>query len=145
MEPFLAIVRERAQAQPVVVDRALDEALAHLSRALAQIARAVKVEYQGPFVGLGAGREAFCLAVRAHTEAPDRVSWGVRVCSAEPQAHLRAHWEIARVGRLRKAVVVAALPAFVSGYYEAVQAAGKAHTRSGQRLADLVQALDAPI
>lgn len=142
MEPFLATLCEQLRS-PQPPGPALDSALARLSRILAGLASALEIEYIGPFVGLGAGHQAFCLAVRAHTEAFGVYSWGVRVCSAQAHAGLRASWELARVARLRKPVLVQALPAFLSGYYEAVVAAGQDETLSGRRLRELAQALQA--
>jgi len=143
MEPFLVTLRDQARTPRPRPDDALDDALARLSHVLSQLALALEVEYVGPFVGLGAGRKAFCLAVRAHTEAPSVQVWGARVCSADPHAGLRAHWDLAHVARLRKPVLVQALPAFLAGYYQAVVAADKGDTRSGRRLLELSQALGA--
>lgn len=143
MEEFLVTLRRHAQAPDLKPDAGLDDALGRLGSVLAQLAQTLGVEYVGPYVGLGSGREAFCLAIRAHTEAPGVQIWGARVCSAEPQAGLRAHWELARVARLRKPVVAQALPAFLAGYYQAVVLAGKAKTRPGQRLRELSEAVSA--
>ncbi|HUW98512.1 MAG TPA: hypothetical protein VMV40_06685 [Acidiferrobacter sp.] len=141
MEPFLVTLRDGAQAPAAGEDLAQDDALAQLSRVLSQLAAALEVEHVGPFVGVGAGRLAFCLAIRAHTEAPGVQIWGARVCSAEPRSGLRAHWDLARVARLRKPIVVQALPAFLAGYHQAVVAAGKGDTRPGRRVAELAHAL----
>ncbi len=143
MEPFLKILRERACAETIPVDAALTDALARLSRLLAQLAADLQVEYLGPPVGLGDGRDAFRLAVRAHQEAPGVRTWGVRVCSAQPHAGLRADWDLPVVSRLRKVVVVRALPAFLAGYEAAVAGAGRSGTRSSERLASLVRELGA--
>lgn len=143
MEEFLVTLRRHAGGPALRPDARLDDALARLDGVLARLAHTLAVEYVGPYVGLGAGREAFCLAVRAHTEAPGVQVWGARVCSAEPHASLRAHWELARVARLRKPVVAQALPAFLAGYYKAVAEAGKGDTRSGRRLRELTDALSA--
>ncbi|MHB8254766.1 MAG: hypothetical protein ACYDEV_13955 [Acidiferrobacter sp.] len=141
MEPFLVTLRDWARTPRSMPDAALDDALGRLSRILAQLALGLEVEYVGPFVGIGAGRQAFCLAVRPHTEAPGIQVWGARVCSAEPHLGLRAHWDMASVARLRKPVLAQALPAFLAGYYQAVVLAHKADTRPGHRLRELTQAL----
>lgn len=141
VEPFLAVLRHHAYDPGARPDPALDEALARLGGVLAHLAGALEVEYVGPFVGLGAGREAFCLAVRAHEEAPGVRVWGARVCSAAPHRGLAAHWDLGAVARLRKPVLARALPGFLSGYYSAVQAAAKADTKAGRRLLTLVAAL----
>ena len=143
MEEFLVTLRRHASPPGVKPDAGLDDALTRLSGVLDRLAGALAVEYVGPYVGLGSGREAFCLAVRAHTEAPGVQVWGARVCSAKPHAGLRAHWELARVARLRKPVVAQALPAFLAGYYQAVIKAGKADTRPARRLLELSEALSA--
>ncbi|MDA8389909.1 MAG: hypothetical protein M0Z76_04115 [Gammaproteobacteria bacterium] len=145
MEPFLKILRDRAHAGTIPADAALTEALGRLSRLLAHLAADLQVEYVGPHVGLGDGRDAFCLAVRAHEEAPNRRVWGVRVCSAQPHAGLRADWDLAAVSRLRKVIVVRALPAFLAGYAEAVAQAGRAPTRAGARLNHIAHALRADV
>ncbi len=142
MEPFLMVLSDCARDPKRRPDRALDEALARMGRILSQIAAALRVEYRGPFVGIGAGREAFCLAVRAHEEGPDTQVWAARVCSAAPHRHLAAQWDLAAVSRLRRPLVARALPEFLAGYYEAVAAAAKADTAAGQRLLTLAQALD---
>ncbi len=141
MEEFLITLRRHAGAPGLKPDVGLDDALVRLGGVLAQLAQALAVEYVGPYVGLGSGREAFCLVVGAHTEAPGMQIWGARVCSAQAHASLRAHWELARVARLRKPVVAQALPAFLAGYYQAVVQAGLADTRPGQRLRELSEAL----
>ena len=141
MESFLSVLHDQARDPQRRPDKALDDALARLSRILAQLAPALAVEYRGPFVGLGAGREAFCLAVRAHEEAPGTAVWAARVCSAGPHRGLGAHWDLAAVSRLRKPVLAHALPEFLAGYYAAVAAAGKADTSAGRRLLALAQAL----
>lgn len=143
MEPFLKILHDRVWAGEIRTDAALDIALGQLSRLLAQLADDLKTEYIGPPVGLGAGQGAFCLAIRAHSEAAHERHWAVRVCSAQPHAALRAEWDLPAVSRLRKAVVVRALPMFLCGYRAAVVAAGKGGTRAGLRLASIVQALAA--
>lgn len=141
MESFLMVLRDCARDPERRPDKALDDALARLGRILGQIAAALEVEYRGPFVGIGAGREAFCLAVRAHEEAAGTTVWGARVCSADPHRGLAAHWELDRVSRLRKPILARALPEFLAGYHTAVAAAHKADTGAGQRLLALAEAL----
>lgn len=143
MEAFLVVLRDHAQGPDRRPDKALDDALARLDRILAQIAPALEVEYRGPFVGIGAGRGAFCLAVRPHEEAAGIRVWAARVCSADPHRGLAAHWELARVSRLRKPILARALPEFLSGYHAAVAAARKADTGAGLRLLALAEALGA--
>ncbi|WP_297362433.1 hypothetical protein [Acidiferrobacter sp.] len=142
MESFLMVLRDWARDPHRRADEALDDALVRLSRILAQLAPALEVEYRGPFVGIGAGREAFCLAVRAHTEDVGTTVWAARVCSAAPHRGLAAHWDLAAVSRLRKPLVAQALPAFLAGYHEAVVAAARAESAAGRRLRALSQALD---
>ena len=142
MESFLIVLRDQARDPKRRPDRALDDALARLSHILSQLAPALGVEYRGPFVGIGAGREAFCLAVRAHAEGPHDPVWGARVCSAAPHRGLAAHWDLAAVSRQRKPLVAQALPAFLAGYHEAVVAAARAESAAGRRLRALSQALE---
>ncbi len=137
------VLRDQARDPDRRPDRALDDALARLSRILAQIAPALEVEHRGPFVGIGAGREAFCLAVRAHEEAAGTTVWAARVCSADPHRGLAAHWDLACVSRLRKPILARALPEFLAGYHAAVASAHKADTGAGLRLRALAEALGA--
>lgn len=141
MEPFLTLLREHAYDPRARPTAALDEALGRLDRILARLAQALKVEYIGPYVGIGAGREAFCLAVRAHRETADAEVWAARVCSAGPHQALQARWSFSSVARLRKPILVGALPQFLAGYSAAVMAASQADTRAGRRLRELAHAL----
>lgn len=141
MEPFLTLLRDHARDSQARPTAALDEALGRLDRILFDLAHALKVEYIGPYVGIGAGREAFCLAVRAHKETADGEVWAARVCSAGPHQALQPRWSLSSVARLRKPILVGALPQFLGGYYDAVAAASLADTRPGRRLRELAHAL----
>lgn len=142
MDSFLTLLRARIRDPSLPPDPALDDALGQLDHVLSGLAPALEVTYVGPFVGLGAGREAFRLVVSAHTETVQAKTWGARVCSAGPHQNLHARWTLRSVARLRKPIVLAALPAFLAGYYDAVVAAGKAPSKAGLRLLQLTQALD---
>ncbi len=138
MNDFVALLVERSRAERPKVDAALEDALARLDHLLAGVSSGLQVEYYGPCVGVEAAA-AHRLVVRAHAWDGGRPQWGVRICSAAPQAHWRAEWTLRGAGRLRKALIVRALPEFFAGYARAVAAAGRARSASGQRVAGLAQ------
>lgn len=142
MEWFVVTLRDQGRSVSPCIDPKVDEGLGRLSRLLTTLAQALEVPYIGPMVGLGAGRDAFCLAVGAHIESPNNAVWSVRVCSAQPHAGLRANWDMSVVGRLRKVVVIQALPAFLAGYAVAVVTAGKGDTKAGRRLKEIALAFE---
>ncbi|HET9121991.1 MAG TPA: hypothetical protein VFN52_00680 [Acidiferrobacteraceae bacterium] len=111
--------------------------LAQLDHVLDGLAAALKVEYFGPEVGVGDGRAVYRLVVREHALGPAERQWGLRICTALPHAQWRADWALAASGRQRRAAIVAALPAFFVGYWQAVQQAGRAESRAGRRLYEL--------
>lgn len=138
MNDFVALLVERSRAEQPKVDAALENALARLDHLLAGVSAELQVEYYGPGVGVETAA-AHRLVVRAHAWGGGRPQWGVRVCSAAPQAHWRAEWTLQAAGRLRKALIVRALPEFFAGYGQAVAAAGRAQSASGQRVAALAR------
>ena len=138
MNDFVALLVERGRAARPMVDAALDDALTRLDHLLAGVSADLGVEYYGPCVGVEAVA-AHRLVVRAHAWDMGRPEWGVRVCSAAPQAHSRAEWTLQAAGRLRKALIVRALPEFFAGYAQAVAAAGRAQGASGQRVVELAR------
>ena len=138
MNDFVALLVERGRAARPTVDEALDDALTRLDHLLAGVSADLRVEYYGPCVGVEAVA-AHRLVVRAHAWDMGPPEWGVRVCSAAPQAHSRAEWTLQAAGRLRKALIVRALPEFFAGYAQAVAAAGRAQSASGQRVVELAR------
>lgn len=136
---FLAHLALEARSPRVRVDPALDEALARLDALLERLCRDLQVEYVGPPVGVEA-REVHRLVVAAHAWTAGAPAWGVRVCSARSPSGWRAEWTLAGAGRLRKRLIVQALPEFLEGFVQAVVAAGKADTPAGRRLARLREA-----
>ena len=138
MNDFVALLVECSRAVRPTVDETLDDALTRLDHLLAGVSADLRVEYYGPCVGVEAVA-AHRLVVRAHAWDMGRPEWGVRVCSAAPQAHSRAEWTLQAAGRLRKALIVRALPEFFAGYAQAVAAAGRAQSASGQRVVELAR------
>lgn len=124
---------------PLAVDPEAERGLRELDRMLAGLASELQVEYYGPEVGLGAGQPVYRLVVREHVFGTGEQAWGLKVCTALPQAKWRADWSIHAVARLRKRAVIAALPAFFAGYAAAVAQAGKETTAAGRRVAQLAQ------
>lgn len=138
MKDFVGLLVERSRAAQPKVDAALDDALVRLDHLLAGVSADLQVEYYGPCVGVEAV-SAHRLAVRAHLWEMGRPQWGVKICSTAPQAHWRAEWTLQGCGRLRKALIVRALPEFLAGYAQAVAAAGLSGSASGQRVAALAR------
>jgi hypothetical protein len=139
MQPFIEHLINQSRAQTVQVDEALDAALAQLDALLAQLAGALRVEYYGPEIGVGAGRHVYRLVVRAHEWEINNPTWSLKVCTALPHAGWRADWAVQGVARQRKALVVQALPAFFDGYATAIAAAGEADTPAGRQVVELAR------
>jgi predicted transcriptional regulator len=136
---FLVHLAVEARNPRVRVDAALEEALAQLAAVLERLCQELQVEYVGPPVGVEA-REVHRLVVAAHAWTTGAPSWGVRVCSSRSPFGWRAEWTLAGAGRLRKRLIVQALPEFLEGFVQAVVAAGKADTPAGRQLARLREA-----
>lgn len=140
MQPFIEHLIAQSRAGTVRVDEGLDAALAQLDALLARLADALRVEYYGPEIGVAAGRHVYRLVVRAHEWEINDPAWSLKVCTALPHARWRADWAVQGVGRLRKALVVQALPAFFTGYAAAIAAAGRGDTPAGRQVAELAGA-----
>lgn len=138
MKDFIRHLAEQSRLDTVPVNTALDDALTHLDNMLAGIAAALQVEYIGPYVGVET-LNAHAMVVRAHEWQIHQPSWSMKICSAIPEANYRAEWPAQGASRLRKRLIVKALPAFFAGYAAAVRQAGKADTAAGQRVIALEQ------
>lgn len=138
MKDFIRHLAEQSRLDTVPVNAALDDALTHLDNMLAGIAAALQIEYIGPYVGVET-LNAHAMVVRAHEWQIHQPSWSMKICSAIPEANYRAEWPAQGASRLRKRLIVKALPAFFAGYAEAVRKAGKADTTAGQRVIALEQ------
>jgi hypothetical protein len=136
---FLVHLASEARSPRVRVDAALEEALVRLDALLESLCQELQVEYVGPAVGVEA-REVHRLVVAAHAWTAGPPAWGVRVCCARAPSGWRAEWTLAGAGRLRKRLIVQALPEFLEGFLEAVVVAGKADTPAGRQLARLREA-----
>ncbi|MHB1173710.1 MAG: hypothetical protein ACYCZJ_01100 [Sulfuriferula sp.] len=138
MKDFIALLVEQSRQQHIVINPALDDALTHLDHALEGLCAAVQVEYHGPYVGVETPL-AHQMVVREHEWKIHQPAWSMKICVAAPEANCRAEWPIQGVGRLRKALVVKALPAFFAGFAEAVKLAGKENSSAGMRVVGLAQ------
>lgn len=136
MKDFIALLVEQSRQPSVAINPALDDALTHLDHALAGLCAAVQVEYRGPYVGVETPR-AHQMVVRQHEWKMDHPAWSMKICAAAPEANCRAEWPVQGVSRLRKALVVKALPAFFAGFAEAIRQAGKQDTGAGLRVLEL--------
>ncbi len=139
MQPFIEHLVRQCRAQTVRVDDELNAALAQLDTLVGQLASELRVEYYGPEIGVGAGHHVYRLVVRAHEWEINNPTWSLKVCTALPHAGWRADWAIQGVGRLRKALVVQALPAFFAGYGAAIATAGQANTPAGRQVIELAR------
>ena len=139
--PELQRLAAQSRAPRVAVTPELDTALTWLDEQTEALAQALEVEYVGPGVGTDPGAEAvYRLVVRCHEWRLGRPTWSVKVCDATPEANYRATWPIPGVQRLRKQRLVQVLPEFLSGWSDAVSAAGKGDSEPGRRLAALARA-----
>ena len=142
MKDFIALLVEQSRLQSVVINPALDDARTHLDHALAGLSAAVQVEYRGPYVGVETPL-AHQMVVREHEWKIHQTAWSMKICVAAPEANCRAEWPIQGVSRLRKALVVKALPAFFAGFAEAIKHAGKQDSSAGQRVLELARRFNA--
>ena len=138
MKDFISYLVQQSHSEKVAVTSALDDALANLDHMLSGICADLQVEFEGPYVGVET-LKAHRLVVRPHEWKIHEPSWSMKICSAAPQANYRAEWAVQSAGRLRKQVVVKALPDFFSGFAKVVEAAGKAELPSGKRVLELAQ------
>lgn len=133
MKDFIELLVTQSKADRVSVTTALDDALKHLDNVMTGIAGDLQVEFFGPFVGVET-EKAHQLVVRAHNWELGGKEWSLKVCTTAPQSDFRPEWPLQGSGRLRKQLIVKALPAFFQGYAEAVAQAGKSDTPSGKRI-----------
>jgi hypothetical protein len=97
----------------------------------------------GQAVGVENG-SAHRLVMAAHAWQLGAPTWGSRVCSPTLGGGWRSEWTLAGVGRVRKALIVAALPELLAEYAAAVTAAGKHETHAGRRVLELARAASSP-
>ena len=136
MKAFLPTLATLACAPTIRVTRELDDALAHLDHMLAGLCDALRVEYFGPYVGVER-LEAHRLVVREHIGQLDQLSWSLKVCVSAPAANWRAEWAIHSTSRMRKPLIVRALPEFFDGFAAAIDAQGKSRTPAGARIGEI--------
>ncbi|NOT17015.1 MAG: hypothetical protein HOP20_02960 [Sulfuriferula sp.] len=133
MKDFIQHLVNQSKLATPAINHALDDALTHLDHSLAGIAAALEVEYIGPFVGVET-LKAHAMVIRAHEWQIHQHTWSMKICSAVAEANYRPEWPAQGASRLRKRLIVQALPAFFAGYTAAVQAANKLDTPAGKRL-----------
>lgn len=136
MKDFIALLVEQSRSQNIAIHPALDDALTRLDYALAGLCEAVQVEYHGPYVGVETPL-AHQMVVRNHEWKIHQPAWSLKICVAAAEANCRAEWPIQGVSRLRKALVVKALPEFFVGFAAAITEAGKDTTAAGRRVLEL--------
>ncbi len=142
MESYVAYLAEQARAERVSVTERLDTALASLDRDFSVLAPELQVEYFGPGVGVDADRSVFRLAVGPHRGSIEGPVWSLRICDGTASGGWRPMWAVQGVGRLRKALVVKALPELLAGFADAVAAAGKSDTAAGRRVHEMAAAFE---
>ncbi|ADC70909.1 hypothetical protein TK90_0394 [Thioalkalivibrio sp. K90mix] len=114
----------------------VDQALAALEQEINHIAAELQVEHVGPGVGMADmnAEHVYRLVIRQHEIDVTRHEWSLWVCDALDNCDFRATWPVTGAGRLRRKQVTAVVPELVTGYRDAVVAAGKGDTPAGQRL-----------
>lgn len=136
MKAFLPLLARLSRATTITVNDELDGALARLDHMLDGLCAALEVEYLGPFVGVER-LEAHRLVVRKHVWRLGAPAWSLKICPTAPAANWRAEWAIQGASRMRKPIVVRALPEFFSGFVGAVTAAGKSQTLAAIRIGEI--------
>lgn len=142
MEDFISLLDQQSRSEKVAITPELDDALTKLDQMLEGICAELQIEYDGPYVGVETP-EAHRLAVRAHEWKIHEHTWSMKICSTAPAANSRAEWAVQSAGRLRKQIVVKAIPAFFAGYAQAIEAAGKSATAAGKSVQELAQRFNA--
>ena len=138
MKDFISYLVQQSHCEKVAITSELDDALSNLDHMLGGICADLQVAFEGPYVGVET-LKAHRLVVRPHEWKIHEPAWSMKICSAAPQANYRAEWAVQSAGRLRKQVVVKALPDFFSGFAKAIEAAEKSELSSGKRVIELAQ------
>ena len=136
MKAFIPFLAQLSRSPSIRVDAELDGALAHLDHMLEGLCGALKVEYLGPFVGVER-LDAHRLVVREHMWRLGAPAWSLKICPTAPAANWRAEWAIQSASRMRKPIIVRALPEFFCGFAAAVDAAGKSSLPAAGRLREV--------
>ncbi len=115
------------------------DALHRLDHMLADLAADLQTAYAGPYVGLRHSPEQHLLAVAEHRWSLEKIGWGIAICSLHSTYGMRAEWTLANVSRERLPIIVAALPAFFSGYASATSKSAARERPSALRLKSLAE------
>lgn len=138
MNSFLPFLAHLSRASAIPVDAALESALARLDHMLDGLCAALEVEYFGPYVGVER-LDAHQLVVRNHMWRLNAPAWSLKICATAAAANWRAEWAIQSASRMRKPIIVRALPDFFSGFLVAVNSAGKGETLAATRVREIAQ------
>ena len=138
MKSFLPFLARLSRASTIPVDSELDDALARLDHMLERLCAALEVEYLGPYVGVER-LDAHRLVVREHMWRLGAPAWSLKICPTAPAANWRAEWAIQSASRMRKPIIVRALPEFFAGFVMAIEHAGKSETMAAVRLREIEQ------
>lgn len=140
MQPaFLSLLKTAGQTPPEPAQ--LLDVLKRLDHLLAEIAADLKVEYLGPYVGLGNAPETHRLVVREHLWHLRDRHWGAAICSTQAGTGWRAEWPLYGASRERQKMVLCALPLFFSGYHKAIDAAGLSQRNAAKRVTEIAHHL----
>lgn len=133
---YLSYLAQQSRLPKITVNEKLHAALTRLDYMLEGICREIALEFYGPYVGVEQ-RETHQLVVRAHEWKIHQALWSLKVCVATPAANWRAEWAIQGTSRLRKPIIVAALPDFFQGFSAVIAAARRDGTPAGQRVKEI--------
>lgn len=136
MKPFLPFLAQLSHATTIAVDSELDDALARLDHMLDGLCAALEVEYFGPHVGVER-LDAHRLVIRKHMWRLDAPAWSLKICPTAPSANWRAEWAIQSASRMRKPIIVRALPEFFVGFAAVIDGAGKRDSVAAKRVREV--------
>lgn len=138
LDSFLQVLSAAAHQQVTKPTAEIDDAMRRFDTMFDALSAALEVEHFGPFVGVET-LKAHQLVVRLHRSGPATYAWGLRVCSTAPSADFRPEWTPHGASRMRRPIIVRALPELVAGFSRAVLAAGKTGSPAGQRIHAIAQ------
>lgn len=145
MTDYIKVLADAAASGQVVITSELDSALRALDKEMEEVAPQLEVECIGPGVGMEdmQAEQVFKLVVRYHVWDVFKEGWGLKVCDALPNCDFRPMWPVYGVSRLRKQQMVKVFPELFAGWMAAIETAGKADTKAGQRIAQINTAFNA--
>lgn len=138
-ESFLQVLSAAAKAPDLRLTAELDDAMRRFDAMFDALCGALEVEHFGPYVGVET-LQAHQLVIRLHRTGPATNAWGLRVCSTAPAADFRPEWAPHAASRMRRPIIVRALPDLIGGFSTAVIAAGKDSSPAGARVRQVADA-----